>query len=450
MHSDEERANGCAMTGSPTTAARGAHHADIDGVRAVLRLPARALCVLMIAGLQMQLALFFGPRLIGLPFWPVIFYGFWAATIGIAVLGARPALARAWPVFVFSAICVGLALLRPLEEVAKNLIVAMATLSCSVVLANAAGASNILRLSALGTAASAVVCLIDIILPTGMGNVLGRAAGFFVNPNDAAAALLLGTAASYAAVPLQWRGYFLMLVGSALSVTLSKSMILAALCILLLVCALCWPLPRIRWFRHACVALILAGWLATALYVNPRFAVAVHLAYQNIDTAIDAFKAAQDDVEHTLASNEFDARSIDSIIEAIGRRAGNEGIFNSVSARGLLMERAWLVYRKYPWTGVGLKLAYALQPHNSFLMFALAVGLVGWLVPLGLIGLSALPMIRTRDLSHIALPLATFVVAMVSHNLLFSQALLLPIAFAIASGRDDASAANAAREASTT
>jgi len=113
-----------------------------------------------------------------------------------------------------------------------------------------------------------------------------------------------------------------------------------------------------------------------------------------------------------------------------------------------LIERAWLVYRKYPWTGVGLKVAYALQPHNSFLMFALAVGLVGWLVPLGLIGLSALPMMRTKDPSQIALPLATFVIAMVSHNLLFSQALLLPIAFAIAAGRDHTSAANAVREAS--
>ena len=436
------------MTGSPTTAAEGAHRADIGGLRAVLRLPAHALCVLMIAGFQMQLALFFGPSLIELSLWSLIYYGFWAATIGITVLGTRPALARAWPVFVFSAICVGLALLRPLDTVAKNLIVAMATLSCSVVLANAAGASNILRLSALGTAASAVVCLIDIILPTGMGSVLGRAAGFFVNPNDAAAALLLGTAASYAAVPLRWRGYFLILVGSALLATLSKSMILAALCILLLVCVLCWPLPRIRWFRHAYVALILAGWIATALYVNPRFAVAVHLAYRNIDTAVDAFKAAHDDVERTLASNEFDGRSVDSIIEAISRRASNEGIINSVSARGLLIERAWLVYRKYPWTGVGLKVAYALQPHNSFLMFALAVGLVGWLVPLGLIGLSALPMMRTKDPSQIALPLATFVIAMVSHNLLFSQALLLPIAFAITAGRDHTSAANAAREAS--
>jgi hypothetical protein len=437
------------MTGSPTTAAEGAHRADTDGLRAILRLPAKALCVLMIAGFQMQLAFFFGPQLIGFPFWSPIYYGFWALTIGITVLGIRPALARAWPVFVFSAICVGLALLRPLDEVAKNLIVAMATLSCGVVVASAASPLDILRLSAFGTAASAMVCLIDVILPTGMGNVLGRAAGFFVNPNDAAAALLLGTAASYAGVPLQWRGYFLLLAGSALFVTLSKSMILAALCILLLVGALCWPLPRIRWFRNACAAFILAGWIATAFYVNPRFAVAVHLAHQNLDRAADAFKAAQDDVERTLASNELDARSIDSIIEAISRRASNEGIVNSVSARGLFLERAWLVYRKFPWTGIGFKVAYALQPHNSFLMFALAVGLVGWLVPLGLIGLSALPMIRTRDPSNIALPLVTFVIAMVSHNLLFSQALLLPIAFAIAAVRGDTSAANGTRKAST-
>src|SRR5262252_7806266 len=99
----------------------------------------------------MQLALFFGPSLIELPLWSLIYYGFWATTVGITVLGARSALARAWPVIVFSAICVGLALLRPLDTVAKNLIVAMATLSCGVVLANAAGASNILRLSALGS-----------------------------------------------------------------------------------------------------------------------------------------------------------------------------------------------------------------------------------------------------------------------------------------------------------
>jgi hypothetical protein len=118
------------------------------------------------------------------------------------------------------------------------------------------------------------------------------------------------------------------------------------------------------------------------------------------------------------------------IIAGINRRVKTEGHINSVSARWLPMQRAWLVYKQEPFGGLGFAAAYDLEPHNSFLLFALALGPIGWLIPVGLIGLSALPLIRTRDPVHVALPLATFTIAMVSHNLLFAPGLLAPIALA--------------------
>jgi hypothetical protein len=96
---------------------------------------------------------------------------------------------------------------------------------------------------------------------------------------------------------------------------------------------------------------------------------------------------------------------------------------DSISARILFMKQAWLAYRDGPAFGIGLDRAHAYGPHNSFLLFALAFGPVGWTVPLAFVALIW---------RNAALAFAVFATCMVSHDIFFALPLLAPIAFGLA------------------
>ena len=76
-----------------------------------------------------------------------------------------------------------------------------------------------------------MICLLDILFAHGFTNTVGRAAGLSVNANIAAAGLLLGAASSYWTVPQRLRSSFVLIVGAAVFVTLSRSTWLAAVLI---------------------------------------------------------------------------------------------------------------------------------------------------------------------------------------------------------------------------
>ena len=113
---------------------------------------------------------------------------------------------------------------------------------------------------------------------------------------------------------------------------------------------------------------------------------------------------------------------MDEVVEEIARRVESEGAVNSISARWLLMEGAFLSYQSGPFFGQGLAAAHALQPHNTFLLFAVAFGDLGWLVPIAFLGLTVY---WVRSIPHLPLFLATFTVMMTSHDILFTPGLLL-------------------------
>ena len=108
-----------------------------------------------------------------------------------------------------------------------------------------------------------------------------------------------------------------------------------------------------------------------------------------------------------------------------GRKRGGHQLH--FGARNLDGAR-FLSYRNGPLLGRGLGAAHALQPHNTFLLFAVAFGDLGWLVPLAFLGLTAY---WVRQRAAIAAVLATFTVMMTSHDVLFTPGLLAPIVFGI-------------------
>jgi hypothetical protein len=115
-------------------------------------------------------------------------------------------------------------------------------------------------------------------------------------------------------------------------------------------------------------------------------------------------------------------------IAALDARLSSEGSRNTISARTLFLERAMLVYRSNgPW-GMGLEAAQPLAPHNTFVLFALAFGYVGWLIPLTLV---ALALFAAHDARDLPLAVAAIGTMATSHDILLTPSLFLPIALGI-------------------
>ena len=537
----------------------------------ILRPTAAALGALFVVAFQLQLVPFFSHLFVDdRLFWPVVFYGIWALAIGITMvlLIMQSSVRRqSLPVLAVCASAMLLTLIHPMDSVAKNFLVAVTFVACVGVLAIASAPFALLRFSASVTVLSAVICLLDILFRHGFSTTAGRAAGLSINANVAAAGLLLGAASSFWTVPQRWRGPFLLIIGTAIFATLSRSTLLAAVVICSGVAAdSLWtrirsraPRARIRWIGSAALALALAGWIALALFSNDRFPVAATSNFLQVGSAPTAFAEAREAIANSLraktatqveanglsipraAAGSSDAsgtslaepaapstaapgpnalpsrHDLDSkakwklerklkseeiikevasrggdlaeareaiaswlrantppqveatsrpepaapstaapgpntlpsrhdleskpksnlerkskseeVIEEIARRAENEGDINSISARGLLIERAYLSYQNGPFFGQGFAAAHALQPHNTFLLFALAFGDLGWIVPLAFLGLTAYSI---RSVQQLPLFLASFAVMMTSHDIHFTLGLLVPFILGIA------------------
>lgn len=477
-----------------------------DAPLKVLLPTATAIGSLFVVAFQLQLVPFFAHLFVeDRSFWPVVFYGIWAFVIGatlVLLVLQGPARRQSLPVLAVCASAMLLTLIHPSDGVAKNFFIAVTFVACVSVLAIASAPFALLRFSATATLLSAVICLLDILFSHGFTNTVGRAAGLSINANVAAAGLLLGAASSFWTVPQRWRSPFLLIVGTAIFVTLSRSTLLAAILIGSGVAAdLVWrrirspgPHSSIRWASSGALMLALAGWIGVALVSNDRFSVAARSSFFQIGALPTAFADAREAIANSVRAqsnsppgsvprrestplpkttpqsrtspqpealrpsaqtsgpdpqssrpapqanatprptpsppSDDDARKsrTDEIIREITRRAEHEGDINSISARGLLMERAWLSYRNGPFFGRGLAAAHELQPHNTFLLFAVAFGDLGWIVPLAFLGLTAYSVRRVQQLP---LAIATFTVMMTSHDLPFTFGLLTPFILGI-------------------
>jgi O-Antigen ligase len=411
----------------------------------VIRVAAATLSAMAIVAFQSEFLPFFQPLFVSdRVFWPAVYYGYWILTVcvTIAVLVADPAVRRqSFPILIVCLLTAALTFLHPFDWVAKNLVVAMMLLICITVLILGSTPSLLLKLSATVTALTAVICCLDILFADGLTNTAGRAAGLAINPNDAATGLFLAAAATYRAVPKRLQNPFLLLVGGAIFFTLSRSTLLAAVILVSGVGALSvWQTirnggrPRFgRAFSGLSIffAVGLLIWCVAALFNNDRFAVAATDSFDGIRTAIEALERAGRSVRTAVQApsgpqSQTQSGRSEAEIVAIGKASEQER--NSVSARGLFMWRAFITYASGPFFGSGLAVAHEIAPHNTFLMFAVAFGHPGWLVPFALIGLT---FYRVRDINQLPLGLATTAVMMISHDILFPS-LIVPIAVGIA------------------
>ncbi|RRI05408.1 hypothetical protein EH240_05840 [Mesorhizobium tamadayense] len=417
--------------------------------------------------------------------------------VAIAVLVARrDVLSAILPLAIAAIMAVAPVALHTVGIVAECYLITLFLAGSAIVFMLASMPATVLRISASVTALSAVACFLDLLFANGFTNTPGRAAGLAINPNVAAAGLLLGAAASYRAVSQKWRASFLVLVGAALLATLSRSTLLAAFgAVAVPVAVRIWQQFRSGrrfdidisgWGRAVIAAFALLIAIGIALTTNAYFRVAIGESFAGVlsvskalDEATEAVDTSQERsapaaeapvapspdwssanqpappgasssarIDHQPAQPAISSaappqadKPVDAValsppssaanvakMQAFGERLTDEGKRNSISARALFLERGLLAYQEGGFFGRGLEEAQALAPHNTFLLFAIAFGHLGWLIPIGLVGFA---FCFARDAGDLAIGVALIGVMLTSHDILLTPSLFLPVALAI-------------------
>lgn len=440
-------------------------------VGAVLTNLSAGLCALTIVVYQAWFMPYFLPFFTGRDkFAGVVFYPFYGSLliVSLVVLAARHNVRNAVVLFaIAAAMAIAPVALHPVGMVTKSYVITLFLGGAAIVLMLASTPAIVLRLTASVTALNAVVCILDLFFANGFTNSLGRAAGLAINPNVAAAGLLLGAAASHRAVSNTWRASFFVLVGAALLVTLSRSTLIFAFA------AVAAPLAirigqRYRngrrfqidftgWPRALALACVLLGAIGAAFTVNAYFRVAINDSLGGVlylSKALDEAKeAVETSAERVAPGDPAGLRDVtspssatsagsalpdapppagkgapttsDAKIQALGERLSDEGKRNSISARALFLERGLLAFREGGFFGRGLEEAQALAPHNTFVLFAIAFGYLGWLIPIGVVGFA---FCFVRDARDLPLGIAVLGVMLTSHDLMLNPSLFLPVA----------------------
>jgi hypothetical protein len=363
----------------------------------------------------------------------ISYYGFILA-VGLAavwsLLRIPGAWQRTWPALVMTAIFAAPIIFGPIRSVEKGYVENVALFAAVVLMAQALPQKRIAYISAGITAANAALCLVDIWRPDGLtyGDSV-RGAALLGNPNLAAISLLLGALIALPALPKRAARPFLVLVAAGLFATLSRSTILVTA---VLIAGLAgWALVRKKPFMFAIdlptslTAALLVAWTAGACFFNPGFVLSISEAITGAESASFA---------HSIVSSSGEDQTLAAAIASIQKQAAKDGAANSITARTMLLSSGLEMARRRPLTGYGLTIAQAIAPHDTFLLFVLAFGVGGLLIPLGFVGM--LTFYAWRNGRSLAIPVAIFGIMWVSHDLMLSTdlAVLLPLAFIVIRG----------------
>jgi len=249
-------------------------------------------------------------------------------------------------------------------------------------------------------------------------SIVGRAAGFFINPNQASAALVAGFALSVGVVPPRWRSAYLVLVALGVALTFSRAGILG---LALVSIALIFRGRSLSWRQVGTAAIIIVGvswitWLLVSAELQDRFQIDPDVALDRLLWILDP-----------------SARSDYSEWERIA-----------------LLERGWEQFLASPLLGNGLGSTELWEArsstHNQYVMLASDFGVVGLFV-LPAIVFAA---VGTRGGLSDAAVTGLFLLfwGFFSHNILSEYYLLLTISLIAALSRREATAARDGAEAS--
>lgn len=398
-------------------------------------------CVLF---LQMGLLTIFSPLIeTDSAAWSYCYKGFWLISIATtvwALVSMRSLFAITWPILIFLGGCFLLFSTFHYSAFSKNLLISTIIISVFVVLVSAAGIERCLRFSAQLVTFSAFFILIDMQFMYGLSNSAGRAAGLFINPNIAAGALLVAAIASFSSVSEKFKISFLILVVAAIISTLSRTTI-ATLCVVAAIYSLYMLKPdrfsgSVRTVKAGITYAVLTCIVVSALIVsasilNPRLTVALSSVNLEINLShlgdnTEATPIGSHTLENSVKDSEG-AQADDNV--SSDARIGKVERDSSADARLLLLKRSFAAFMEAPLLGIGIERSYQLRPHNTYLLFAAAYGVVGLLIPLALVAF----FLMQRDPDSFAMGAALGCVMFFSHDVLLTPAYTIPVALAIAS-----------------
>lgn len=301
-----------------------------------------------------------------------------------------------------------------------------------------------------------VLCAADVVFGL-FTQIPGRGAGFYFNPNLAALALVLGGLGIIQALPPSARLPMAAFLAFGLSATLSRSGLLIALFVVL-----ACTVPIYADFRQHRTAYRVGAWVGAAVlvvgfaylvfaYFTPSaFSSKVAWAQQHVigSPIVDARKFATERAAEggPAVAGMSDRTSIDCsswkvVLQGLHRAQScpwldpqfidRQEYFNSGAARTIFALRGLAAFLDAPWLGSGLDSAFKLAPHNTYLLFGVAYGVLGLLfVPAFCLFISL------RMGARNGLPVIVFVLVAgaFSHDIFLSRDLVAGLAIALSVG----------------
>lgn len=269
----------------------------------------------------------------------------------------------------------------------------LALTSCLVVFAVPGNQRPIQIAMAVGVLWGVGLNLFEVFHPLAFSTVLGRSAGFYVNPNISGSALLIGMLVSVHGIPPRLRGGYIAVVGVGILLTFSRA---AGVLYFISIIGLVWSgdLPK----RQVGIALAALGALALLATVG-------------------IISGAWDPIH----SGVLNANTVNRMLLATTDASTNQ--------REEVARKAWEWIQQAPVLGHGLGAAYSwdadVAPHNMYLSLMVDQGVLGSLIFIGLAWVVAIQSRRNWVLGVVLLLLGFF-----SHNILEDRSLMLCLALA--------------------
>ena len=304
------------------------------------------------------------------------------------------------------------------REVRLRVMAGMELLTMTAVLCSPQAIRLAQRMLASAVLFGVGVNLYELFAPMTFSFVAGRSAGFYINPNQAGQALVLGMILGINGVKLQWRIPFVLLTGAGVLATFSRGSIVAWL----LAMGIMLVAQKVR-----------ARDLLLALAVS--VAVGIFLIVPRLDNWVGTWEQAgtlNHDVKERLEwlSNPFGVSD------------------HSSWSRATAARDAWDKFAERPFSGLGTGASYraVVEPHNQYLALMVDHGIIGAAI-LPLLLLSITWWAREKDqviarvfaLSVLTLGFSTHTILVDEHSLiLFSLLAAMSWASSINAPYDEA------------
>ena len=269
----------------------------------------------------------------------------------------------------------------------------------------------------------------------------GRSAGLYMNPNISALAIPLGLALTIPLIPEKYRISSILLTGGAVLGTLSRGgMIAFAICLMMIYFQgfVNLKLNRKEILNNSIILLIVLLILVCGYTFNPPFrwsfdhqlvpvSSLTAFAHLDLSKSMNTMENITDNGNADEQGNNSSSQELQNIVK--------EGLDNSDYIKNSGRSRIWLLgtalamYKTNPLWGSGMDKAWALTPHNEYLLLAVAYGAIGWLI-LPLLALTVF-LCGDRRIS-LSIGVILLVAGLISHNLMVDRMVLVSLALAAA------------------